>query len=388
MIVDNYYDLKTVKLSDSYVVYMHNLQQRNEKNKKIAVSNAWDKNGTLTDEYNSFENGAVDDKLLELYTCTNVDLPSYKYKVESHQIGNNTFKVILPDYSQNPTVTLTLAETNDFMIEKLLKLIIRRNIADGGSYDMQYVDNGWIDVIAVDVLSNDLHNTVMRYQFGFCRLINYDVYDLNYGSDDLPTYRLTFAFESYKKIYNPNMSSLNDIVSDTRNGYDKTINSYNLVNNLVNTQQQGEKTIAKKNEQTSTNADKPKNKPIAKSSVKKPSIAKTSAAANQCKDPATAPQQVNNKDYDYYQIDFDPLSQNQSTPAAPTATPSQPPQHLIKKTHSTSLTQNLLQFFNSSTPAESTEKRKQKFMQYVKNDLNTYPTFTKPPATPPQHLNN
>lgn len=371
MIVDNYYDLKTIKLSDSYVVYMHNLQQRNEKNKKIAVSNAWDKNGTLTDEYNSFENGAVDDRLLELYTCTNVDLPSYKYKVESHQIGNNTFKVILPDYSQNPTVTLTLAETNDFMIEKLLKLIIRRNIADGGSYDMQYVDNGWIDVIAVDVLSNDLHNTVMRYQFGFCRLINYDVYDLNYGSDDLPTYRLTFAFESYKKIYNPNMSSLNDIVSDTRNGYDKTINSYNLVNNLVNTQQQGEKTIAKKNEQTATKADKPKNKPIAKSTVKKPRIAKTGAAANQCKDPATAPQQSNNVDYGY-SIDFTTTPQvtqtqsNQSKPATPPATLHPPkfqaasPQLLQQR-----LIHNLPNY--STTEIQQLPTLAQKLQQHIKN---------------------
>ena len=140
---------------------------------------------------------------------------------------------------------------------------------------------------------------------------------MNYGSDDLPTYKLTFAFESYKKIYNPNMSSLNDIISDTRNGYDKTIDSYNLVNNLVNTQQTGEKTIEKKNEQASTNADKPQNKPIAKSSVQKPSIAKTGAAAGQCKDPATAPQQWNNTNYNYA-IDFSnpQFSQNQSKPAS------------------------------------------------------------------------
>lgn len=279
MIVDNYYDYKTVKLTDSYVVYMHNLQQRNKKNKRIAVSNAWDATGSLTDEYNTFESGAVDDRLLELYTCTNVELPSYKYKVESHQIGNNTFKVILPDYQQNPTVTLTLAETNDFMIEKLLKLIIRRNISDGGSYDMQYVDNGWIDVIAVDVLTNDLHNTVMRYQFGFCRLINYSIYDLNYGSDDLPTYKLTFAFESYKKIYNPNMSSLSDIISDTRNGYDKLIDSYNLVNNLVNTQQNGEKALANKTAQETAKAEKHKTKPVSKPSTK-PAVATTGAASN------------------------------------------------------------------------------------------------------------
>jgi hypothetical protein len=95
------------------------------------------------------------------------------------------------------------------------------------------------------------------------------------------------------------MSSLNDIVSDTRNGYDKTSDSYNLVNNLVNTQQEGEKTIAKKNEQTTIKADKPQNKPIAKSSVQKPSVAKTGAAADQRKDPAIAPQQWNNKNYDY-----------------------------------------------------------------------------------------
>lgn len=273
MIVDNYYEYKTTKLSDSYVVYMHNLQQRNNKNKRIAVSNAWDKSGNLSDEYNTFENGAVDDRLLELYTCTNVELPSYKYNVESHQIGNNTFKVILPNYSANPTLSLTLAETNDFMIEKLLKLIIRRNISDGGSYDMQYVDNGWIDVIAVDVLSNDLHNTVMRYQFGFCRLINYNVYDLNYSSDDLPTYKLTFAFESYKKIYNPNSQVLNDIISDTRNGYDKLIDNYNLVSNLTNTQKKSEAALANKNKQKEAEkTEKQKNKPVKKNKVVKPLI--------------------------------------------------------------------------------------------------------------------
>lgn len=305
MIVDNYYDYKTVKLTDSYVVYMHNLQQRNKKNKRIAVSNAWDASGSLTDEYNTFESGAVDDRLLELYTCTNVELPSYKYKVESHQIGNNTFKVVLPDYQQNPTVTLTLAETNDFMIEKLLKLIIRRNISDGGSYDMQYVDNGWIDVIAVDILTNDLHNTVMRYQFGFCRLINYSVYDLNYGSDDLPTYKLTFAFESYKKIYNPNMSSLSDIISDTRNGYDKLIDSYNLVSNLVDTQQKGETAVANKTAQETAKAEKHKTKPVSKPRTK-PSVATTGAAASTCADPARQRQlqQSNLPNQDYLNIDF------------------------------------------------------------------------------------
>ena len=67
----------------------------------------------------------------------------------------------------------------------------------------------------------------------------------------------------------------------------------------MNTQQEGEKTIAKKNEQTTAKADKPQNKPIAKSSVQKPSVAKTGAAADQRKDPAIAPQQWNNKNYDY-----------------------------------------------------------------------------------------
>ncbi len=239
MIVDNYYDLKTVKLNDSFVVYMHNLQQRNVENKKVATSTDWDKGGNAGASFNSMKSiGGVDDRLLELYTCTDVQLPSYQYKVESHQIGNNTFKVILPDYEAKPTFTLTLAETNDFLIEKLLKLIIRRNIRDGGTYEMQYVDNGWIDVIAVDILSNDLHSTVLRYQFGFCRLVKYDVYDLNYASSDLPTYKLTFTFESYKKIYNPNADSFNSIIRNTRNNYPANVDTYNLMQNLTEQQKQ------------------------------------------------------------------------------------------------------------------------------------------------------
>ena len=150
-------------------------------------------------------------------TCTDVSLPSYKYKVESHNYGNLTYKVILPVYDAKPNFSLTLAETKNHMIETLLKLIIRRNIKHGGDVYMQYVDNGWVDVIAVDVLSNDLHKPVLRYVFGLCRLINYDVYDLNYTADGLPTYKLTFSFETFKKIYNPTKESMEALVKETRN---------------------------------------------------------------------------------------------------------------------------------------------------------------------------
>lgn len=222
MQLNNYYNLKTVKLNDSFVVYMHNLQQRNNDNKKVATTGAWDPDGNLGDSFNTAENatGIVDDRLVELYTCTEVQLPSYKYTVESHQVGNTIYKAILPDYEAQPTVSITLAETNDRFIEKLLKLLIRRNIRDGGTNMAQYVDNGWLDLLAVDVLSNDLHKVVMRYQFGFCRLVDYQIYDLSYAADELPTYHLTFTFESFKKLYNPDRASLEAIIGATRNHLD------------------------------------------------------------------------------------------------------------------------------------------------------------------------
>ena len=225
MNLGNYYNAKTVKLSDSYVVYIHNLRQRTDNNKrnKPANTDVWDPWGNIGDEFNTIDSTAVytDDRFVELMSCIDVKLPSYKYKVESHKYGNLVYKAILPDYESKPNFTLTLAETKDHTIEALLKLIIRRNIKHGGSQEMQYVDNGWIDIIAIDVLSNDLHKPVVRYAFGLCRLINYDVYDLDYSKDDLPTYKLTFSFETFIKQYNPKKEDIEKLISETRNNIDQ-----------------------------------------------------------------------------------------------------------------------------------------------------------------------
>lgn len=225
MNLGNYYNTKTVKLSDSYVVYIHNLRQRTDNNKrnKPANTDVWDPWGNIGDEFNTIDSTTVytDDRFVELMSCIDVKLPSYKYKVESHKYGNLVYKAILPDYESKPNFTLTLAETKDHTIEALLKLIIRRNIKHGGSQEMQYVDNGWIDIIAIDVLSNDLHKPVVRYAFGLCRLINYDVYDLDYSKDDLPTYKLTFSFETFIKQYNPKKEDIEKLISETRNNIDQ-----------------------------------------------------------------------------------------------------------------------------------------------------------------------
>lgn len=242
MNLGNYYNTKTVKLSDSYVVYIHNLRQRTDNNKrnKAANTDVWDPWGNIGDEFNTIDSTAsyTDDRLVELMSCIDVKLPSYKYKVESHKYGNHNYKAILPDYDSKPNFTLTLAETKDHTIENLLKLIIRRNIKHGGSEDMQYVDNGWIDVVAVDVLSNDLHKPVLRYAFGLCRLINYDVYELDYSKDDLPTYKLTFSFETYKKQYNPTKEGIEQLILETRNDveqYNTTQSESGAANTTSNT---------------------------------------------------------------------------------------------------------------------------------------------------------
>lgn len=225
MNLGNYYNTKTVKLSDSYVVYIHNLRQSTDNNKrnKLANTDVWDPWGNIGDEFNMIDSTAVytDNRFVELMSCIDVKLPSYKYKVESHNYGNLVYKAILPDYEAKPKFTLTLAETKDHTIEALLKSIIRRNIKHGGSQEMQYVDNGWIDVIAIDVLSNDLHKPVVRYAFGLCRLINYDVYDLDYSKDDLPTYKLTFSFETFIKQYDPKKENIEKLISETRNNIEQ-----------------------------------------------------------------------------------------------------------------------------------------------------------------------
>jgi len=243
MNLGNYYNTKTVKLSDSYVVYIHNLRQRTDLNKsnKRANTDSWDAWGDIGKEFNGIQSAYGDDKTVELHTCIDVNIPAYKYHVEPHKYGNLVHKAILPDYNAKPNFTLTLAETNDFLIETLLKLIIRRNIKHGGAQDMEYIDNGWIDTIFIDVLSNDLHKPVLRYAFGLCRLINYTVYDLNYAKDDLPTYKLTFTFETFKKIYNPTRESVKSLFLETRNDVSTQVDTFN--------------TMAKAGNSTDTNID-------------------------------------------------------------------------------------------------------------------------------------
>lgn len=246
MQLGNYYNTKTVKLSDSYVVYIHNLRQRTDNNKrnKAANTDVWDPYGNIGEEFNTMQHEGTkytDDKMVELMTCTNVQIPSYKYKVEPHNFGNLSYKAILPDYKAKPTFSLTLAETEDYQIESLLKLIIRRNIKHGGANDMQYIDNGWIDFIIIDILSNDLHKPVVRYEFSLCRLVHYDIYDLSYTSDGLPEYKMTFTFETFKKIYNPTRDSMYESLRETRNQIDQ-----------MNTTKSGATDAARINETTNT----------------------------------------------------------------------------------------------------------------------------------------
>lgn len=230
MNLGNYYSHKSVKLQDSYIVTIHNLKQRHFLNhqKGVKEDTAWDANGNIGEIF-----GDPDDHLIELFTCIAVELPSYKYKIEKHQTGNTYHKIVLPDYSANLTFSLTLAETDMYDIDELLKFIIRRNVKRAGLDDMEYVDNGWVDVITVDILNNDLNKKVLRYQFGFCRLVDYTIYDLSYNTNDLPTYKLTFAFESFKKIYEPDVAAdgydPNSIFEETRNRYRFMSDEYNTI---------------------------------------------------------------------------------------------------------------------------------------------------------------
>jgi len=251
MDLGQYYQTKSVKLNDSYIVSIHNLKQRHWDNSKAAIDEGWDVNGDLGAIF-----GQPAEKLVEFYSCIAVDLPAYKYKVESHQTGNLYEKIIMPDYEAKPTFTLTFAETDDFQIDQLLNFIIRRNVHNAGITGMEYIDNGWVDVIAIDILNNNLNKRMLRYQFGFCRLIDYEIYDLSYANNDLPTYRMTFAFESFKKIYEPDIATddydPNAIFSDTRNKIAAYQDEYNTRNDAA---ESDAKKKAKADEEATKKAD-------------------------------------------------------------------------------------------------------------------------------------
>lgn len=184
-----------MKLSDSYQVFI-----------KLS-KNDFEKLGISTDE-----------SYIEWFECTNVTLPTFKYKEETYKYGNNRRTILIPDYESIGNLELTLLENytdpnmpllplgwslQNFKPEQNNTLCNMQSYIDlflSKLFDIEHFSyklHDYIPEIKIIITSNDFTNSVLEYRFTNLKLISYDTYQLDYSSTSPVSWKLSFVFQGY-----------------------------------------------------------------------------------------------------------------------------------------------------------------------------------------------
>jgi hypothetical protein len=184
-----YQQKKSVKLSDSYSVTL------------------W-----LTDKDFAKDDTSKEDKArllnfdaipenyaIELFNCTDVALPSFKYKSEIYKYGNNEKTFLIPDYSSLDDLTIELMDyydaNNNLVVEQLVNLFLNK-LFDTRTFT--YRMNDFIKGIDINVYDNNFSSKMQVYSFRNLKLTNYTKYELDYASNNPAKWKLSFSFMEYQ----------------------------------------------------------------------------------------------------------------------------------------------------------------------------------------------
>lgn len=178
-IVGNYYKLKSIKLSDSFAVYMQLKAQ---------------------------------DEFIEYTSCTGFTLPKLENDEDHWIYGNVSQTFIIPKYDSCKELTLEFYEETgvdnieNFIYNKLCYSLQQSFDNTGltknyGSYETQYI-NG----IKIKILDNNFHRFIYEYDFNKLKIVNYNLYNLDYATDAPCKISITFSFEGYSR------KTLNEII--------------------------------------------------------------------------------------------------------------------------------------------------------------------------------
>lgn len=189
-----YQTTKTVKLSDSFQVLIklnpNDYGKLDEKN-----------------PYNKLMIQPPENGYLELLSCTGVTPPSYKFKSETMAYGNNLKTILIPDYESLEPLELEFFEYYEtdvsgkqiLMINELVNLFLNK-LFDTEHFTYKLAD--FIPELIIKVFNNDFTKHILTYRFRDLKLASYSKYDLDYSSNDIAKWTLTFSYMSYQ-IYNP-----------------------------------------------------------------------------------------------------------------------------------------------------------------------------------------
>lgn len=194
-----YQAIKTVKLSDSYVVEL--------------ILNKSDSETILPFLGNYYwkEPYGQNELRLLLPNCTTVNLPKIEFKEEVFTYGNNSRTYLIPDYDSPEDLKITLLEsldaTNIFLGEKpndksqptgIIELLVNlflSKLFDTEKFSYKYDD--YINELNIYILSNNFKETVYKYHFQDLKLTDYSKYTLDYSNANPCSWELSFAYSTY-----------------------------------------------------------------------------------------------------------------------------------------------------------------------------------------------
>jgi len=139
----------------------------------------------------------TDTEYTVLKSCISFQPPVAKFKKEVQQIGNNSYAFLIPDWEVDD-LTITLQEDTNLNIGKIVAQML--------SYTFDFNDEKWfykennIYQLLIDVYDNNFNRIVYRYDYRYLKLVKYDNYQLDYESDNILQWSLSFAYMYSKEI--------------------------------------------------------------------------------------------------------------------------------------------------------------------------------------------
>jgi len=178
-VIGNYFAKKSIKLSDAFAVYIQT------------------KVNTTSVEYPE---------------CVGFTVPKFEQEEELMTYGNVSQTFLIPKYDATKEFSLTFYERiyydknvkvinkfEDFFTRYSTYHILQKFNNSGLSQNIGVYNSKVIPMITIKVANNVLHKFVYKYVFTNCKIVNYNLYNLDYQSDAPCQITFNFTFDTYSK---------------------------------------------------------------------------------------------------------------------------------------------------------------------------------------------
>lgn len=178
-VIGNYFAKKSIKLSDAFAVYIQT------------------KANTTSVEYPE---------------CVGFTVPKFEQEEELMTYGNVSQTFLIPKYDATKEFSLTFYERiyydengkvinkfEDFFTTYSTYHILQKFNNSGLSQNIGVYNSRVIPRITIKVANNVLHRFVYKYVFTNCKIVNYNLYNLDYQSDAPCQITFNFTFDTYSK---------------------------------------------------------------------------------------------------------------------------------------------------------------------------------------------